>query len=593
MYVYVYIFVKVLVVFYGEEEFEALAVSSNVTAEEVVNDNDIQIQLDKTGINNSGLFLKTDFDERLFSSCECPCDVLFTLHSNGQVVKLDAGRLVVKNKALHRGKMTVKLPKVHRAMSLVSRTMSIERREMEEISEEEDAQAKALYILLHKKQVREQPRAQQGGNGRPATIYDEDWTVMTPPDDHQSMEPDPIPRARSTAISSGRNSSSPQSLRKRMPSANSTSSPLHPSPLSSPSREGRGRCKSPRLLPTTPALSSSSPDEGQSPLLQRRNASKKNRSGPTIHIDSEPAVVSGNMSTLAVAPGNQHPALARTRSPTIRRSTDEHGPENGGNVLDKFLSDTGGDSLVNKVTPFQSSKPPGAGYRDNEDRLERLFDRSHQLEMEEMTVATATGAGRQTDDSLQSKMAAVISTGGGGREGEEGEGGGGDNSEGLKPMVIDVSLLAPPHTTNKTTTEPQQTTGTKNRPPQVPMEVRSPNILKVVLLASESTASDTSERTMDLLSLSGVVVRNDRGVWHLVEGSNFHDPYRLIARTTRRHLCCRVAFGQFSTTPRPPNGGTCYRPPPPPPRSTVVQNQIALSTLRTWGLMTWILARLP
>ena len=42
-------------------------------------------------------------------------------------------------------------------------------------------------------------------------------------------------------------------------------------------------------------------------------------------IDSEPAVVSGNMSTLAVAPGNQHPALARTRSPTIRRSTDEHG----------------------------------------------------------------------------------------------------------------------------------------------------------------------------------------------------------------------------------------------------------------------------
>ena len=44
--------VKVLVVFYGEGEFEALAVSSNVTAEEVVNDTDIQTQLDKTGINN-------------------------------------------------------------------------------------------------------------------------------------------------------------------------------------------------------------------------------------------------------------------------------------------------------------------------------------------------------------------------------------------------------------------------------------------------------------------------------------------------------------------------------------------------------------
>ena len=28
------------------------------------------------------------------------------------------------------------------------------------------------------------------------------------------------------------------------------------------------------------------------------------------------------------------------------------GPENGGNVLDKFLSDTGGDSLVNKGILF-------------------------------------------------------------------------------------------------------------------------------------------------------------------------------------------------------------------------------------------------
>ena len=67
-----YIFVKVLVVFYGEEEFEALAVSSNVTAEEVVNDNDIQIQLDKTGINNrfdnssTSLYLHIDYLEKHF-----------------------------------------------------------------------------------------------------------------------------------------------------------------------------------------------------------------------------------------------------------------------------------------------------------------------------------------------------------------------------------------------------------------------------------------------------------------------------------------------------------------------------------------------
>ena len=90
-------------------------------------------------------------------------------------------------------------------------------------------------------------------------------------------------------------------------------------------------------------------------------------------------------------------------------------------------------------------------------------------------------------------------------------------------MVIDLATLLP-HTTNDTTPGPQRTTHGDDRPRKLPMEVRSPNILKVVLLASESTAEDTSERPMDLLSLSGVVVRNERGVWRLVEGSNFHDP---------------------------------------------------------------------
>ena len=90
-------------------------------------------------------------------------------------------------------------------------------------------------------------------------------------------------------------------------------------------------------------------------------------------------------------------------------------------------------------------------------------------------------------------------------------------------MVIDMSTYHA-NTTNTTTAQPLETIGTKQRPLQVPMEVRSPNILKVVLLASESTARDTNERTMDLLSLSGVVVKNERGVWRLVEGSKFHDP---------------------------------------------------------------------
>ena len=96
-------------------------------------------------------------------------------------------------------------------------------------------------------------------------------------------------------------------------------------------------------------------------------------------------------------------------------------------------------------------------------------------------------------------------------------------------MVIDVSTLvnrtSPSHLTHTTTlneTIPQQTTAVNGKP--IPMEVRSPNILKIAMLASETRATETQERPMDLLSLSGVVLKNDRGVWRIVEGSNFHDP---------------------------------------------------------------------
>ena len=91
-------------------------------------------------------------------------------------------------------------------------------------------------------------------------------------------------------------------------------------------------------------------------------------------------------------------------------------------------------------------------------------------------------------------------------------------------MVIDMTTLKP-HVTKVTTQQPQETNGSQAVPrPTTPMDIRSPNVLKMVLLASEATVNDTSERAMDQLSLSGVVVRNDRGIWRLVEGSNFHDP---------------------------------------------------------------------
>ena len=43
---------QVLVLFYGDDEFKAITVSSQATAEDVLNDSDLQTQLDKAGINN-------------------------------------------------------------------------------------------------------------------------------------------------------------------------------------------------------------------------------------------------------------------------------------------------------------------------------------------------------------------------------------------------------------------------------------------------------------------------------------------------------------------------------------------------------------
>ena len=48
--------------------------------------------------------------------------------------------------------------------------------------QEEEAQAKALDLLLHKKHIRELPKTQNRDVSRPATVYDEDWIVMAPPE---------------------------------------------------------------------------------------------------------------------------------------------------------------------------------------------------------------------------------------------------------------------------------------------------------------------------------------------------------------------------------------------------------------------------
>ena len=149
--------------------------------------------------------------------------------------------------------------------------------------QEEEAQAKALDLLLHKKHVREPPKTLEGKHSRPETIYDDDFIVLPKLEEHQSSELSPLGRRRTSAITTG-DTPSPQSIRKRVTSTTSTTlttSPLHPSPGSSPNhsptREKRGRCRSPRLLPETPT------GKGQGSLLERQAVNGKRRhSGPTI-----------------------------------------------------------------------------------------------------------------------------------------------------------------------------------------------------------------------------------------------------------------------------------------------------------------------
>ena len=89
------------------------------------------------------------------------------------------------------------------------------------------------------------------------------------------------------------------------------------------------------------------------------------------------------------------------------------------------------------------------------------------------------------------------------------------------PMVINLEKLlnkAPP-----TTVDP--TSSSLAGRPVIPIDVRTPNMLKMVLLQASGPDSAAGEmRPMDLISLSGVCLRNERGTWRMVAGSNFHDP---------------------------------------------------------------------
>ena len=53
---------------------------------------DISVQLDLNGITNRGLFLKSETEELMFTAMECPCEVLFEVDENKNLVRLPVGK---------------------------------------------------------------------------------------------------------------------------------------------------------------------------------------------------------------------------------------------------------------------------------------------------------------------------------------------------------------------------------------------------------------------------------------------------------------------------------------------------------------------
>ena len=89
------------------------------------------------------------------------------------------------------------------------------------------------------------------------------------------------------------------------------------------------------------------------------------------------------------------------------------------------------------------------------------------------------------------------------------------------PMVINLEKLASLNKAPPTDSAPSLLAGK----PVAPIDIRTPNMLKMVLLQASESSSVVSETSgpMDLISLSGVGLRNERGTWRMVAGSSFHD----------------------------------------------------------------------
>ncbi|XP_065884487.1 uncharacterized protein [Dysidea avara] len=141
----------VVVTFFSDGKFEVIPALTTITANEIVEAQEIMFHRDLRGMGNPGVFLKnTDSQDVLFGSNECPFKVLFDVDSSGALRRLPVGHLLVKNKALGAGKR-------YRTTRFVPGPITpIEDKQLQidkAIAEEEIVQRAALDLLVRKKAV--------------------------------------------------------------------------------------------------------------------------------------------------------------------------------------------------------------------------------------------------------------------------------------------------------------------------------------------------------------------------------------------------------------------------------------------------------
>eukprot|EP00731_Ephydatia_muelleri_P017763 Em0010g861a len=503
---------RILVTFFNKKSdtsFECIVVPTSITASDVLQHHDVAAKVDLLGIANPGLFLKSR-EESLFDSNECPCDALFAV-IDGKIERQSTDYLLVKNKAIGGSQFT------SRPKRPTQRTTRYFHSKVEAEVEEEDAQANALNRLY---QNTSKSGSTDTGTEKPKQLSPKMQRVLRP--DPRGSEDTTFPgisrsRQRDVASPTPPQATPPQATRSGTGSVKDTSS------LSSRTAAASNQSSS---QTSGPPADNQSFEEAQS-RFQRRGA-QRSTGGSSRRI--------GLKNELITETNEEDPATQRERTGTVPVPS----PKTTATQAEKTQPERSIPAQTEKAVPTQAEKnttpldkatatQPQKSVATQPEKTEKTM--ATQPEKTEKTMATQPEKTMETqpEKSVQperrrkvvtsyeesKETAPVLTTPTSASDPPP-------PSEPFRPapMVINLEKLA---SLNKA--PPTDSAPSLAGKPVAPIDIRTPNMLKMVLLQASESSSVVSETSgpMDLISLSGVSLRNERGMWRMVAGSSFHD----------------------------------------------------------------------